>query len=135
MATGEVFVRMRGDGMVAVLNLIKRRRLKFEVSPSKHHGANIEQSALGKLAEYPVLRDALVYATAWGIRVQFRHGHTHEIRVYERLIILGIEYDSAEAAKLIAGPEFEQTTLPFLMWWRERLIASFKKFRRAYSAH
>jgi len=73
---GETIVRVRGGGMAAVFNLIKTGQLKFSVVSTRHHGRELRQAALRKIARNVVLRDALVYATSMSCSIVFRHGHT-----------------------------------------------------------
>ena len=104
---GEITVQMRGGGMLAVLHLLRTKQLVFEVVATRHHGQNLRQTALRKLAIYPVLRNALVYATAQGCLVRFRHGRGIEVDIETDTILVGIDADPNEVAAVIAGPEFQ----------------------------
>ena len=130
MSRHEVIARIRGGGMVAVVDLIRTKQLRFDVVETRHHGANLHQTALKILAVYPHFRDALVYATGNRCKIRFRHGTAVSIDTDGRIILVGIDCDPDEATRLIAGAELQQTPARRIDWWLFRLNALFKKIHR-----
>lgn len=112
MRPRETIVRVRGGGIAAVLDLIRTGQLKFDFVQTRHHGRNLWLAVIKRLATDPVLRDAFVFATDQHCRMRFRHGRTVEIDVDEDTVLIGIDCESEEIIRLVAGPEFERTEEP-----------------------
>lgn len=104
---GEAIVRVRGGGIAAVIYLVRTEQLKFDVVSTRHHGRNLRQAVLRKLAANLALRDALVFATSQGCAIRFRHGHTIQVDT-DDTVLIGIDCDAAEIIDLVGGPEFER---------------------------
>ncbi len=130
MTTGEVYVRIRGSGVPAILDLIDRRLLLFEVT--KHStDKGMKQLVFEKLVAHPALRNALVYATARRCHIHFGRGAKVVIKPDERMIAIGIDADPDVAVRLIGGPEFEQTFISRKAFFLSRFITWLKNLRRA----
>src|SRR5438045_3349317 len=98
---GETVIRVRGGGVAAVMHLMRTKQLVFTVVDTRHHGRNLMQAALRKLADHISLRDALVLATSMECRIEFRHGTSIFINTDKDQILIGIDCDPNEAVRLI----------------------------------